>query len=73
MALTQKVVYRQGRQTRWWGDIKLYKRYIDDIFAALEGTPEQIARLRKVIEARLNKLDEQGGSVRVDPAAHMHH
>ena len=51
------------------GNITLYKRYIDDIGTILEGKRELVEILKRKMEERINLLDEEGGSVKVDPAS----
>ena len=52
-------------QMRDW----VYRRYIDDIGTVIEGDRDVVAKVREMMETRINLLDEKFGSVKVDPAS----
>ena len=59
------------RDLRGWDGVRipLYRRYIDDIGTVIEGDKDVVAKVREMMETRINLLDEKFGSVKVDPAS----
>jgi hypothetical protein len=49
--------------------ISLYRRYIDDIGTIIEGNKEWVRKVGEMMQTRINMLDEEEGSVKVDPAS----